>query len=71
MSEHKGKDKTLFPRIDPDSDNIRSEVAKDFGISGERKNISTDDGASNYLRMSVESQMSGVPVYTKKDKKKK
>lgn len=64
--------KPVFPRVKPIADNIKSEAAKEFGINGERGNISSHKGIDNNTRLSAEAQMSGVPVYTKKknDEKK-
>jgi hypothetical protein len=59
------------PLIKPGADNIKSEAAKEFGIDGERKNVSSDKGIDKNTRMSVEAQMSGVPIYTKKKNEEK
>jgi hypothetical protein len=68
MSRNKDNNSYVFPRIDPFADNIRSEAAKEFGIDGPKKN--GHEGVSKNVRRSAESQMSGVPVYTKQRKKK-
>lgn len=68
MSKNNGNNNPVFPRIDPFTDNIRSEAAKEFGIDG-LKNDSRE-GISKNVRRSAESQMSGVPIYTKKQPKK-
>ncbi len=52
----------------PGADNIRSEAAKEFAINGGRKNVSSKKGIDKNTRLSAEAQMSGVPVYTKKNK---
>jgi hypothetical protein len=67
MSKDKDSNKQVFPRI-PRADNIRSEAAKEFGIDGERKNVFSNEGIGKNARLSAESQMSGVPIYTKKEK---
>jgi hypothetical protein len=64
------KDKPVFPHIKPGSDNFRSEVAKEFGWKGERKVIPSSEGIGKYNIISVEAQMSGVPIYTRKEKDK-
>lgn len=69
MSNNKGKDRAVYSRIKPGSGDIMSEVAKEFSIDGERKNVSSSEGISKNVRRSAESQMSGVPVYTKKEPK--
>lgn len=62
----RNKNRRADPLIKPGADNIRSEAAEDFGIDGERKNVSSDKGIDKNIRLSVEAQMSGVPLYTKK-----
>jgi hypothetical protein len=71
MSKNNDNNKPDFPRIKFGADNIRSEVAKEFGIDGERKNVSSQNGVSKNERISAEGQMSGVPIYTKKGQDKK
>lgn len=65
------KNKTVFPHIGAGCDNFRSEVAKEFGLKGERENIKSPEGIDKNMRVSAESQMSGVPIYTKKENTKK
>jgi hypothetical protein len=71
MSKSNDNNKPVFPRIEFGADNIRSEVAKEFGIDGERKNVTSKKGISKNARISAEGQMSGVPVYTKSEHDKK
>jgi len=68
MSKKNSNSSDVFPRMDPFADNIKSEAAKEFGIDGPKKN--DREGISQSVRRSAESQMSGVPVYTKQRKKK-
>ena len=60
------KERPVFPRVKPGTPNFGSEVAKEFGYKGERKVISSSEGTTKDDLISVESQMSGVPVYTRK-----
>lgn len=71
MTSNNNKDKPVFPQLKPHADNFASEVAKEFGNDGRTKNVFSPDGVDKNTRMSVESQMSGVPIYTKSENKKK
>ncbi len=60
------KNRPSDPLIKPGADNIKSEAAVEFGIKGERKNVSSNKGIDKNTRLSAEAQMSGVPFYKKK-----
>ena len=70
MSKNNGGNSPVFPRIDPFADNIKSEAAKELSINRPENNDS-HEGITKNVRRSAESQMSGVPIYTKHQRKKK
>jgi hypothetical protein len=66
MSNNRGKNKPVFPHVDPKAGNFRSEIAKEFGLKAPIGSEASDKGISKNVRMSVESQMTGLPIYIKK-----
>ena len=67
MSNKNDKDKPVFPHVDPKAGNFTSEIAKEFGLKVPIGPIASDEGISKNVRMSVESQLTGLPIYTKKE----
>ncbi len=66
MSNNRDKDKPVFPHVDPKAGNFTSEIAKEFGLKAPKGPVQSDEGINKNMRMSVESQMTGLPIYTKK-----